>query len=102
MITSGVTITNSGILPCPTPIPRLIIDYPWGITGLPIVHGGNGAPDSPLDSLFSVTSLAIPQDNGELPDPPQRSNPKKGRSVGWLACIAQRISKATTRKLNGL
>ena len=74
LITRRVTIPDSGMLPCPTPIPRLIVNYPCGITGLPIVHSGNGLPGSSRGSLFSVASLAISQDNDGLPDPPQTNN----------------------------
>ena len=64
--------------------------------------GDYGLPDSRPGSPSGTTTPAIPQNDGQLLDPPQAGNPEDGWIYGWTARVAWNIFRAATSQLHVL
>jgi len=81
---------------------RLTSNRSLDATVLPTTRSDNELLVSPLGTPPKVSSPVIPQDVGQLPDPPQVGDTNEGWIGDWLARIAWRIINAVTSELHVL
>ena len=68
---------------------------------LPVIHGGDGRPDSPCDYTPGVADSVIPPDDNPPAAPSKQGSSMKGW-VGGVTRNARKLFKAISRKLSRL